>query len=166
MILMKEDKMDKIYIALHISYYSEYYTTDIFYDKGAALSFICNEMIVRMKDEEMDLPSSSHNYTYNLIIEEINNKKLEEAINEFNEWSTRQPYKERRSYNMLCRHLMDKKEESIPKMVKSVSVINPADYPNGCSCIKCGNHNQYAIPNQPDKTFLCHACQAMAKLFE
>ena len=29
----------------------------------------------------------------------------------------------------------------------------------GCACKKCKNFNEFAEPNQPDKTFICYACR-------
>ena len=31
---------------------------------------------------------------------------------------------------------------------------------NGCTCQKCGLHNEYAEPNQSDGTFLCFTCKS------
>ena len=29
----------------------------------------------------------------------------------------------------------------------------------GCACKKCKEYNEYASPNQDDKTFICYACR-------
>src|SRR5271163_2030117 len=33
------------------------------------------------------------------------------------------------------------------------------DHSSGCKCLRCNEFNEYAQPNQPDKTFICYACR-------
>jgi len=35
----------------------------------------------------------------------------------------------------------------------------PVEESIGCFCKKCKNFNEYASPNQDDKTFICYACR-------
>jgi len=156
----------KVYIALYVSYHAEYFTTDVFYDMTEALTFMAGEMVGRIRDNEMDTPSNPYHETYKTIMQEYNVHKWQNALDEFNNWSYYQPYEERKYYCVTTRVVDGTAPIVVFDSVKTASIINPADYPNGCTCTKCNNHNQYAIPNQPDKSFLCHSCKSMAKLFE
>ena len=42
---------------------------------------------------------------------------------------------------------------------KHTLVINKSQFPDGCTCVKCGDFYQYAEPNQSDGTLVCYRCR-------